>query len=160
VGQVAHAAGARQEAAMRQHARGRYEPKLVYELAARMKARGIDLSQAVGPWHPAGRRSRPARVITNEHTQGVVDTSERAVDVAGLLNWCGVHELNPVPELVPTPAGTEERTMEKVRDPVCGMMIDRDAADARASNGQREFFFCSDACANAFEAGPERYVDL
>ena len=50
--------------------------------------------------------------------------------------------------------------MEKVRDPVCGMLIDRDAADARAGNGQREFFFCSSACADAFESAPQRYVDL
>jgi YHS domain-containing protein len=145
---------------MRHHARRRYEPRLVYELAARIKARGIDLSQAVGPWHPAGRASRPGRVITNEHTQVVVDTSERAIDVAGLLNWCGVHELNPVPQLVPHPAGFQEPIMAQVRDPVCGMMIEHEAAEARAGNGQREFFFCSTACADAFAAAPERYVDV
>ncbi len=33
----------------------------------------------------------------------MVDTTERASDVAGLLNWCGVHELDPVPELTPPP---------------------------------------------------------
>jgi YHS domain-containing protein len=138
----------------------RYEPRVVYELAAQVKARGVDLSQAVGPWRPVGRASRPGRVITNEHTQVVVDTSERAADVAGLLNWCGVHDLHPVPELVPRPAGTEERSMDKVRDPVCGMLINREAADARAANGEREFFFCSNECAGAFEAAPERYVEL
>jgi len=137
----------------------RYEPKLVYELAAQVKARGIDLSQAVGPWRAAGRASRPGRVITNEHTQVVVDTSERAADVAGLLNWCGVHDLHPVPELVPRQAGTQETPMEKVRDPVCGMMIKPEAADARAANGQREFFFCSNECADAFESAPTRYVE-
>jgi hypothetical protein len=40
-------------------------------------------------------------VITNEHTVVVVDTPERAEDVAGLLNWCGVHDLNPIPDLTP-----------------------------------------------------------
>jgi hypothetical protein len=89
---------------MRHRTQSRYEPRLVYELAEQVKSRGIDLSQAVGPWHPAGRASRPGRVITNEHAQVVVDTSERAADVAGLLNWCGVHDLNPVPEIVPRPA--------------------------------------------------------
>jgi hypothetical protein len=33
----------------------------------------------------------------------MVDTAERANDVAGLLNWCGVHELDLVPELTPPP---------------------------------------------------------
>jgi hypothetical protein len=31
----------------------------------------------------------------------MVDTAEHAVDGAGLLNWCGVRELDPVPDLVP-----------------------------------------------------------
>jgi hypothetical protein len=76
----------------------------VYELAEWVKARGVDLSQAVGPWRIERRESRPGRVITNEHTEVVVDSSERAADVAGLLNWCGVHDLNPVPDLMPRPA--------------------------------------------------------
>jgi hypothetical protein len=79
----------------------------VYELAERVKARGIDLSQAVGPWRAAHRRSRPGRVITNDRVELVVDSSERAADVAGLLNWCGVHDLNPVPDLVRRPADGE-----------------------------------------------------
>ncbi|MGH7513264.1 MAG: hypothetical protein ACREOQ_10110 [Gemmatimonadales bacterium] len=95
---------------MRQQQHEGYEPSVVYELAARVKARGIDLSQAVGPWRPAGRRSRPGRIITNEHTQVLVDSSERAADVAGLLNWCGVHDLNPVPELVPPGTVAQEPT--------------------------------------------------
>jgi hypothetical protein len=31
----------------------------------------------------------------------MVDTEEHAADVAGLLNWCGVHDLEPIPELTP-----------------------------------------------------------
>jgi hypothetical protein len=38
-------------------------------------------------------------VVTNESATFLIDTREHAVDVAGLLNWCGVHELEPVPEL-------------------------------------------------------------
>jgi hypothetical protein len=79
-----------------------YVPAAVYHLAGLVKARGIDLAQAIGPWRAGARRaSRPGAVITNEHTLVAVDTTERAVDLAGLLNWCGVHDLNPVPELIP-----------------------------------------------------------
>jgi len=146
---------------MRQQPHEEYEPSVVYELAARVKARGIDLSQAVGPWRPAGRQSRPGRIITNEHTRVLVDSSERAADVAGLLNWCGVHDLHPVPELVPTETRAQETTsMKQVLDPVCGMTIEPDSAEARASNGEREVFFCSEACAVAFEGDPARYVKL
>jgi hypothetical protein len=33
----------------------------------------------------------------------MVDTLEHARDVAGLLNWSGVGDLNPVPDLIPPP---------------------------------------------------------
>jgi len=90
----------------------RYEPRAVYEMAARLKARGIDLSQAMGPWRAAHRRSRPSRMITNDRVALVVDSSERADDVAGLLNWCGVHDLNPVPDLVRPSQGGESAGAE------------------------------------------------
>jgi hypothetical protein len=85
----------------------RYEPIVVYMLAEQARSSGVDLDQAPGPWRPAERAlPRPGRksldvipVITNEHTEVMVDTMEHAIDVAGLLNWCGVHELNPVPEI-------------------------------------------------------------
>jgi hypothetical protein len=81
----------------------------VYHLAETARSRGVDLGAAAGPWR-AGKRHvrRPGRislheipVVTNDRTAVVVDTAERAADVAGLLNWCGVHELDPVPELAP-----------------------------------------------------------
>ena len=90
-------------------ARMRYEPTVVYMLAEEARSSGVDLPAAAGPWHAAERRlERPGRrslsvipVVTNEQTEVMVDTLERAVDVAGLLNWCGVHELTPIPALVP-----------------------------------------------------------
>lgn len=89
--------------------RPRYEPTAVYHLAARLRASGVDLDRASGPWRVRERRAvRPGRasgqvlsVITNESTELAVDTREHAADVAGLLNWCGVHRLEPVPELAP-----------------------------------------------------------
>ena len=87
----------------------RYEPTVVYQLAEKAKARGVDLSYAEGPWrvdaHPLERPGRNSLdsipVVTNERTAVMVDTAEHAADVAGLLNWCGVHELEPVAELSP-----------------------------------------------------------
>jgi hypothetical protein len=69
----------------------------------------VALDQAEGPWR-AGLRplERPGRnsldgipIVTNERTEVMVDTVEHALDIAGLLNWCGVHELDPRPD--PTP---------------------------------------------------------
>ena len=33
--------------------------------------------------------------------QVMVDTMEHARDLAGLLNWCGIRDLDPVADLVP-----------------------------------------------------------
>jgi hypothetical protein len=87
----------------------RYEPHAVYRLAERARSQGVDLDAARGPWRAAKRQFRrqgrtslhEIPVVTNEHTAVMVDTTERAADVAGLLNWCGVHVLNPVPALTP-----------------------------------------------------------
>ena len=89
-----------------------YEPKVVYWLAEWMRARGIALGTVPGPWRPSEREiTRPGRtslhvipVVTNEQAEVMVDTMEHAADVAGLLNLCGVHELNPVPALQPPQA--------------------------------------------------------
>jgi hypothetical protein len=93
----------------RPSARLRYEPTVVYQLAERAKSRGVDLDAMEGPWRAGQRPLRsPGRnslsaipIVTNERTQVMVDTAEHAVDVAGLLNWCGVRDLDPVPDLVP-----------------------------------------------------------
>jgi hypothetical protein len=90
-------------------ARMRYEPIAVYQLAERAKENGVDLSQAEGPWRADARPlQRPGRrsldsipIVTNETTAVMVDTAEHATDVAGLLNWCGIEDLEPVPELSP-----------------------------------------------------------
>jgi hypothetical protein len=89
--------------------RMRYEPTVVYHLAEHVKSTGVDLDLADGPWRADERAlGRPGRnnldaipIVTNERTEVMVDTAEHAVDVAGLLNWCGVEHLEPVPALTP-----------------------------------------------------------
>ena len=87
----------------------RYEPTPVYVLAEHLKREGIELQKVHGPWHPIRRLlRRPGRkaekaipVVTNGVTELAVDTAERAADVSGLLNWCGIDHLEPVPNLRP-----------------------------------------------------------
>jgi hypothetical protein len=87
----------------------RYEPTPVYALAEHLKKEGVELQKVHGPWRPIGRRlRRPGRnaaktvpIVTNGVTELAVDTAERAADVSGLLNWCGVDHLEPVPNLRP-----------------------------------------------------------
>ena len=91
--------------------RKRYQPSAIYHLADSLRRRGVDLATRSGPWRAVERAlSRPGRnripvlpIVTNGIAQVMVDTMEHARDVAGLLNWCGVDHLDPVPDLVPPP---------------------------------------------------------
>ncbi|NYZ14842.1 heavy metal translocating P-type ATPase [Azospirillum sp. RWY-5-1] len=46
----------------------------------------------------------------------------------------------------------------KVKDPVCGMMVDPGRTDHHAGHGGRTFHFCSARCHDRFVAAPEQYL--
>jgi hypothetical protein len=88
---------------MRRRREVRYEPTLAYRMAERARSAGVDLDAVPGPWRASLRRHELELifVVTNDRTEIMVGSMERAVDVAGLLNWCGVDDLRPVPDLKP-----------------------------------------------------------
>ena len=59
-----------------------------------------------------------------------------------------------------TPAGgkVEEWTMEKVKDVVCGMMIDPKEAVATSEYKGKTYYFCAKGCKVAFDKDPEKYL--
>jgi YHS domain-containing protein len=48
--------------------------------------------------------------------------------------------------------------MAMVTDPVCGMHIESEEAAATAEHEGRTYYFCSQACHEAFEADPGSFV--
>jgi Cu+-exporting ATPase len=46
----------------------------------------------------------------------------------------------------------------RVKDPVCGMMVDPHTTQHRATYGAKTWYFCSEGCRTKFTADPERYV--
>jgi YHS domain-containing protein len=50
------------------------------------------------------------------------------------------------------------RTSTAVVDPVCGMTVDPATAAAHRRYGQCDYYFCAVACADAFDAEPERHL--
>lgn len=48
--------------------------------------------------------------------------------------------------------------MAIVTDPVCGMQIEPDDAVGTAEYQGQAYYFCSQACLDAFEADPSAYV--
>lgn len=49
--------------------------------------------------------------------------------------------------------------MSEVKDPVCGMTIDREDAAGTTIFEEHEIYFCSDQCRREFEADPAHYYD-
>ncbi len=46
---------------------------------------------------------------------------------------------------------------QKVKDPVCGMEIDKDQAYSMTRRQGKQIFFCSEDCQNKFNADSKRY---
>ncbi len=91
----------------KRESRRRYVPTAAFALAERLKTMGVKVGIIDGPWRRIEHAlQRPGRngldvipVVTNGETEMMVDTMEHAVDLAGLLNWCGLNRLEPVPDL-------------------------------------------------------------
>lgn len=47
---------------------------------------------------------------------------------------------------------------EKVKDPVCGMQVDKSNAAATYEYKGKTYYFCDPSCQCTFEEDPERYL--
>ena len=48
---------------------------------------------------------------------------------------------------------------EKVKDPVCGMLIDKESAVATSEYKGTTYYFCAPGCKQKFDANPEEFVE-
>ncbi|HET6597743.1 MAG TPA: YHS domain-containing protein [Anaerolineales bacterium] len=48
--------------------------------------------------------------------------------------------------------------METLKDPVCGMDITYETAQARSEYNGQTYYFCSLGCKEEFDQNPEKYV--
>ncbi len=48
---------------------------------------------------------------------------------------------------------------ERVKDPVCGMVIEKDTANGPVEHMGKTFYFCSPGCKEKFEAEPMKYME-
>jgi Cu+-exporting ATPase len=69
---------------------------------------------------------------------------------AGVLS--GEHPLDREPTVEVPPARREET------DPVCGMSVEPATAAATRTHEGKDYWFCSQGCAEAFDADPARYT--
>lgn len=47
---------------------------------------------------------------------------------------------------------------EKVKDPVCGMIVDPQTAQFQSEYQGKTYYFCSKSCLGQFEVAPRGYV--
>ena len=52
----------------------------------------------------------------------------------------------------------KELPMETLKDPVCGMDITYETAQARSEYNGQTYYFCSLGCKEEFDQNPEKYV--
>ena len=80
--------------------RYRLPPSAVYQILDEVKKAGLELLTMRGPWTvgsvPLGRRGRAGATMVPSVECGAtllrIESEERARELAGLLNWCGVQE--------------------------------------------------------------------
>ncbi len=49
-------------------------------------------------------------------------------------------------------------TDDKTKDPVCGMMIEKEKAAGKSEYKGKTYYFCSPNCKKAFDENPEKYL--
>ncbi len=47
---------------------------------------------------------------------------------------------------------------EQVKDPVCGMTIDKEKAVARSEHEGKTYYFCAQGCKKKFDENPAAYT--
>lgn len=48
----------------------------------------------------------------------------------------------------------------KVKDPVCGMEINSEEAEATSVYNGKTYYFCSQTCKNKFDKDPKKYIKV
>jgi YHS domain-containing protein len=87
---------------------------------------------------------------------------DHAVNVVPVAEWYHIEDdritsiraiFDTGPFTSPRPAGTEAAV-----DRVCGMSVEKSSASAMRTHAAHTYYFCSSACAETFEAQPERFL--
>jgi P-type Cu+ transporter len=52
-----------------------------------------------------------------------------------------------------------EKTRTNVKDPVCGMMLEKQGAPAQIQHQGQTYYFCSVQCRDEFVSNPEQYEE-
>jgi len=106
----------------------------------------------------------------NEHERGAVAGTERESSMSGIGDGrfhSGHHHDHPHDHSAHQNGADHPQDAEagatdgvhKVKDPVCGMMVDPHTTQHKAEHAGRPYYFCSAGCREKFLVEPTRYLD-
>ncbi len=78
--------------------------------------------------------------------------------VLGILAGCGKDQDSHGKGGSSMPAMQDSTSKDKVKDPVCGMMVDKSSAKGHFDYKGGHYYFCSEDCLNKFKAAPDKYL--
>ena len=104
--------------------------------------------------HPAAHGRAGERDPEFQTAPASTDAPERTVA------WRTGYQYRDQHEEVPVQKHDQQAATNDVMDPVCGMTISPATAAASRDVGGTTYYFCSDQCANTFDADPERYTSV
>jgi adenylate cyclase len=147
--------------------------RLAHEVGGRHGFPGVRVGVHTGPAVQRGRDwfgatvNVAARVSTAAVAGDVLVTDatrHAAADALPELQFVprGPHRFKNVSDAIEifavAPPGERAPTRLEV-DPICRMGVDPARAAATRRRGEREYFFCSQACAKTFDTAPARFTD-
>jgi YHS domain-containing protein len=134
---------------------------------------------------PAARISDPDRFLSaTEHAARAVSRVEmhkifvddqdacifydlqlnHAVNVVSVAEWYHLEgdRISAIRTILDTAPFTSTRSTgtETAVDPVCGMTVEKSSASATRSHRELVYYFCSDACAETFDALPDQFLQV
>jgi YHS domain-containing protein len=85
---------------------------------------------------------------------------DHAVNVVSVAEWYHLEgdRISAIRTILDTAPFTSTRSArtETAVDPVCGMTVEKSSASATRTHNAMVYYFCTEACAETFDAHPER----
>jgi YHS domain-containing protein len=87
---------------------------------------------------------------------------DHAVNVVSVAEWYHLEgdRISAIRTILDTAPFTPTRdaAAETAVDPVCGMRVEKSSANATRTRNELVYYLCNDACAETFDAHPDRFL--
>lgn len=71
------------------------------------------------------------------------------------LAACDSKPADPMGGKMPPPAAA---SADRAKDPICGMMVDKEKAAFKTTHEKSTYYFCAEGCLKKFQSDPAKYA--